>query len=407
MRRTERSGTRSRLDTADSTAVPGSPTHPSVNGSAAGNPTPERSILKNSSSSVRFDAGAIDTRLRSDSELPAPPEDGPGSPPQESPSVTYHKSSGPAPERIHSGNPNSTSANTAANASQRIAFNSGTPRVLDEHLTAQQFAFLPENKLLFTCGHWDHSCRITHAETGNLVQSVRQHRDVITCLALAKDFGQRWLVTGSRDCTLMVWDVNPERELPLNAQPQYILYGHDDSVTCVAINAELDVVVSGSDDGTVIVHNLRDGSYVRSIVDMGRTYANFSKAMPSAGGEGGPDDAVSPDLLDERGRRVSLRPSSCAIAMASSGLGASGGSANAAVRKVTWVGLSKEAYVITYSADEQLLSTYSMNGVLISSRTVPEALYAFMLSEDGKVLITGGSSCLVVFRWVRSQPTSF
>jgi WD40 repeat protein len=195
----------------------------------------------------------------------------------------------------------------------------------------------------------------------------------------------------------MVWDVNLERDLPLKSHPQYILYGHDDAVTCVAVNPELDVVVSGSDDGTVIIHNLRDGTYVRSIVDNAKTYASLSKAMSPAAGEAGgiAEEVLGVELVDERGRRCSMRPSSSVLAAANGS-----GNAQAAVRKVTWVGLSKDAYVITYSADEQILCTYSLNGLLIASRSVPEALYAFMLSEDGKVLLTGGSSCLVVFRWV-------
>ncbi|KAJ1440274.1 BEACH domain-containing protein [Ochromonadaceae sp. CCMP2298] len=209
--------------------------------------------------------------------------------------------------------------------------------VSDEHLSAQLFALLPESKLVFSSGHWDHSCRVTSAETGSLVQSVRQHRDVITCLALAKDFGQRWLVTGSRDCTLMVWDVSAVNPLPLGPQPQYILYGHDDSVTCLAVNPELDVVVSGSDDGTIIIHNLRDGTYVRSIRE-----ARSHKRTAAA-------SAAAQDHVD--------RP---------------------------------------------LLRTFSLNGMLIASRVVPEALHCFLLSEDGKVILTGGSSCVVVLRWVRT-----
>jgi WD40 repeat protein len=138
--------------------------------------------------------------------------------------------------------------------------------VRDEHLSAQQFALLPESKLLFSCGHWDHSFRVTHVESGRLLQSVCKHSDVSTCLALASDFGQTWLVTGSRDCTLMVWEVTADKDTPFGPQPIHILYGHDDAVTCVAIDVEMDVVVSGSDDGTIIVHNLRDGAYVRSII---------------------------------------------------------------------------------------------------------------------------------------------
>ena len=354
-------------------------------------------------SNVRFDTNGpaiahIESRSRTNSEQVA---DEVGPPPQ-SPAISVASRH----DRDRAASAVNTSTSSSSSSAGRTTFGISGARVMDEHLSAQQFAFLAESKLLFTCGHWDHSCRITNAETGNLVQSVRQHRDVITCLALAKDFGQRWLVTGSRDCTLMVWDVSTDRELPLKSQPQYILYGHDDSVTCVAINPELDVVVSGSDDGSVIIHNLRDGTYVRSIVDSAMTYSSIAKNLSALNADASfaEEASIHGDLLDGNGRRMSLRPSAATtLALSnhpSSPSHASSG-AQAAHRKITWVGLSKEAYVITYSADDQLLSTFSMNGLLISSRTVPEALYAFMLSEDGKVLITGGSSCLVVFRWVR------
>jgi hypothetical protein len=135
--------------------------------------------------------------------------------------------------------------------------------------------------------------------------------------------------------------------------------------------------VSGSDDGTIIIHNLRDGTYVRSIVDNGRSY---SSPKASLGGSG--------DQLDTK--RLSVKPEAGAPAP------------QVQQRKITWIGLSKEAYIVTYSADEQLLRTFSLNGVLISSRVVPEALHCFLLSEDGKVILTGGSSCVVVLRWVRT-----
>ena len=392
-----RSRMRPRLDTADGVNSSMQSSSGIISASSSSHnltiARPGEKSLVRTGSGVHF--GTAESRSRSNSEA-VPLE--PVSPPQQSPALSQHKAT-----VITSSSSTSTSANTAANSvAQRVTFNTGANRVLDEHLSAQQFAFLSESKLLFTCGHWDHSCRITNTETGNLVQSMRQQRDVITCLALAKDFGQRWLVTGSRDCTLMVWDVNLDREQPLNAHPQYILYGHDDAVTCVAINPELDVVVSGSDDGTVNVHNLRDGSYVRTISDKCRPYVNLNKPLSDRGKE-----SVSSDLLDDRGRRMSWIPSSSTVSgagagnsSASNGGSSSNSNSTAAVRKITWLGLSKEAYVITYSSDDQMLCTYSLNGVLISSRTVPEALYAFMLSEDGKVLLTGGSSCLVVFRWV-------
>lgn len=82
----------------------------------------------------------------------------------------------------------------------------------------------------------------------------------------------------------MVWRVNP-RTWKVDEEPQHILSGHNDEVTCVAVNSELDVVISGSkvrelsfpilmqyqtiynvllQDGSCILNNLRRGLYVRS-----------------------------------------------------------------------------------------------------------------------------------------------
>lgn len=98
--------------------------------------------------------------------------------------------------------------------------------------------------------------------------------DIITCLAL--DNCGSYLVTGSRDCTCIIWSIqgahgpgsgaassnipvhaltsqtNLQSIMQLNTQnsfspkPLTTLYGHDDSISSVAIYTELDVVVSGS-----------------------------------------------------------------------------------------------------------------------------------------------------------------
>ena len=317
-------------------------------------------------------------------------------------------------------------------------FMGGNPAVLDEHLSGQLFAFLPEARILFTCGHWDHSLRATSVETGCLVQSVCQQKDVITCLALAHDFGHYWLVSGSRDCTLMVWDVHVDRELPLNPHPRHILYGHDDSVTCVAISPEMDIVVSGSDDGTVVVHNLRDGAYVRSIYDGVQLSPSIQQnpSVPASASaaaaaikepikvpmveqqhqSGGAEPFHKAPTLKRAASDESTKSVAASTVTATSAITAATTSSSTQQRqqlssvqqqlthgRITWVGISKEAYIVTYAADDQLLTTFSINGDLIATRTVPEALHAFLISEDGKVLISGGSSCLVAFRWVRLQ----
>jgi WD40 repeat protein len=287
--------------------------------------------------------------------------------------------------------------------------------VMDGHLSSRQFAFLPESRLLFSCGHWDHSLRATSVETGRIVQSVCHHSDVITCVALAKDFGQSWLVTGSRDCTLAIWAVHAagDKEIPLGDQPLHILYGHDDAVTSVAVNAEIDVVVSGSEDGTIIIHNLRDGSYVRSIIDgiKGSAGATRPQSLNNSFLQGSEQACRDrSDTMDEQysfyGAAASGMSTPGLVRTSSQSTMTSTSSAQQTQqqlqhRKITWIGLSKENYIVSYSSDDHLLCTYSLNGFQIATRTVPEALYAFLISEDGKVLITGGSSCLVVFRWVR------
>jgi len=70
-------------------------------------------------------------------------------------------------------------------------------------------------QLLFTCGYLDYSFKVTSflsdvtlRGSNSIVQSIAQHRDVVRCLTLARDFGKRaFLVTGSNDCTVMVWEV--------------------------------------------------------------------------------------------------------------------------------------------------------------------------------------------------------
>ena len=250
-----------------------------------------------------------------------------------------------------------TTANRARTMSY-MARRRGRTRAIDEHLSAQLFAVHSSSKILFSCGHWDHSFKATALDTGRLMQSITAHKDAVTCLTLATDFGHTWLVTGSRDCTLMIWDVNTSGDLPLGSgAPKRILYGHDDAVSCVAVSTVLDVVVSGSDDGTVIIHSLREGSYTRTIVI-----------------------GVSP---------LSSQPSATSEVSTSR-------------RRVHWVCVTREGYVVVYVIDEHLLCTYTVNGRLLARKDVRERLYAFLPSEDGQVLVTGGENCLVVFRWVRA-----
>lgn len=87
----------------------------------------------------------------------------------------------------------------------------------------------------------------------------------MTCLAI--DNTGSLLVSGSMDTTCMLWQVVFEygSSVNLDPVPMHILYGHTACVTAVDLSNELDTVVSAALDGTVNMHTIRTGSFVRTL----------------------------------------------------------------------------------------------------------------------------------------------
>ncbi|CAI8599125.1 unnamed protein product [Vicia faba] len=136
----------------------------------------------------------------------------------------------------------------------------------------------PSENFLISCGNWENSFQVISLSDGRMVQSIRQHKDVVSCIAVTSDGSI--LATGSYDTTVMVWEVfrgktekrirNSQSELPrkntvIIETPCHILCGHDDIITCLYVSHELDIIISGSKDGTCVFHTLREGRYVRSL----------------------------------------------------------------------------------------------------------------------------------------------
>ena len=48
-----------------------------------------------------------------------------------------------------------------------------------------------------------------------------------------------------------------------------VLCGHDKPVTCVALSVDLDIAVSGSEDGTVNIYTVKEGYYMKTIIPPG------------------------------------------------------------------------------------------------------------------------------------------
>nr|XP_031542527.1 neurobeachin-like protein 2 isoform X6 [Vicugna pacos] len=145
------------------------------------------------------------------------------------------------------------------------------PWVPGSGVSGQALAVAPDGKLLFSGGHWDCSLRVTALPRGKLLNQLSRHLDVVTCLAL--DSCGIYLISGSRDTTCMVWRLLQQGGLSvgLASKPVQILYGHEAAVSCVAISTELDMAVSGSEDGTVIIHTVRRGQFVAALRPPGAT----------------------------------------------------------------------------------------------------------------------------------------
>jgi WD40 repeat protein len=75
------------------------------------------------------------------------------------------------------------------------------------------------------------------------------------------------LVSGSYDTSCIIWQVIKIDGTSVNLDPTpiNILYGHSKAVTSVDISLELDMVISGSEDGTINIHTIYKGNFVRTL----------------------------------------------------------------------------------------------------------------------------------------------
>ncbi|CAM9097183.1 unnamed protein product [Hapterophycus canaliculatus] len=291
-------------------------------------------------------------------------------------------------------------------------------------LGSHLFAVFAEARLLFSGGHWDSSFRVTALDTGRLVVSIARHRDVVTSLSFADGgVGCRRLVTASRDTTLMVWrveDTGGDVQAPVSPSSLlHVLYGHDAPVTCVCARAELDAIVSSGDDGTLVMHTLWGGEYVRTILP----HCEFSPATnlaPDGAGRrrdkydkptGNGVDGQQADGKDEDKHKEIARLRRAHESRVDSVAGTRTKVSKSGVLprpwpSVTWVGLSAAGYIIAYSPSEAVLRSYTVNGHPLGAvkvgKTESGPLHAFVFSEDGSVLLSGGHDRVVTLRWAHS-----
>ncbi|XP_023750494.1 BEACH domain-containing protein B isoform X2 [Lactuca sativa] len=229
----------------------------------------------------------------------------------------------------------------------------GSPLAENIELGAQCFTTMqtPSGNFLVSCGNWENSFQLISLNDGRLVQSVRQHKDVVSCVYVTSDGSI--LATGSYDTTVMIWEVlrMRTRGIPSDTShrkdhviadtPFHILCGHDDVITCVYASTELDIVISGSKDGTCVFHTLRKGRYLRSL----------------------------------------QHPSGC---------------------QVSKLVASRHGRILLYAEDDLSLHLYSINGKHLNSCESNGRLNCIELSGCGEFVVCGGDQGQIVVRLMRS-----
>ncbi|KAK1406699.1 hypothetical protein QVD17_38307 [Tagetes erecta] len=234
----------------------------------------------------------------------------------------------------------------------------GSPLAENIELGAQCFTTMQtqSGNFLVSCGNWENSFQLIALNDGRLVQSVRRHKDVVSCVYVTSDGSI--LATGSYDTTVMIWEIlrtkNPEKRtrtiLPTEVNrkdgviadtPFHILCGHDDIITCLYASVELDVVISGSKDGTCVFHTLRKGRYLRSL----------------------------------------QHPSGCQLSKL--------------------VG-SRHGRMVLYAEDDLSLHLYSINGKHLNSCESSGRLNCIELSSCGEFLVCAGDQGQIVVRSMKS-----
>jgi WD40 repeat protein len=162
------------------------------------------------------------------------------------------------------------------------------------------------------------------------------------------------MVTGGEDATCRVWVIDhPDMAIALsdgyvqtalgasNDREQllsccHVLWGHETPISCLALSSDLDVAVSASLGGTICVHTVRRGNFIRSI------YLGVS---------------VRSIVLDSHG-------------------------------------------IFVAHTQDGFLHVYTINDVFLCSADAKEHLHDLKITSNGQILITGGDKGHVVVRSV-------
>ncbi|KAJ9680884.1 hypothetical protein PVL29_020019 [Vitis rotundifolia] len=218
------------------------------------------------------------------------------------------------------------------------------------------------DKEIITGGHVDNSIRLISSDGAKALETARGHCAPVTCLALSPD--SNYLVTGSRDTTVLLWRIHRASishassiSEPSTASgtptstssntlaniladksrrrriegPIHILRGHFKEIVCCCVSSDLGIVVSCSQSSDVLLHSVRKGRLIRRLI---------------------------------------------------------GVEAHA-------ICLSADGIIMTWNKTSHNLSTFTLNGILISSAQIPFScsISCMEISVNGESALIGINSC--------------
>ncbi|KAG0502918.1 hypothetical protein HPP92_002990 [Vanilla planifolia] len=219
------------------------------------------------------------------------------------------------------------------------------------------------DKEIITGGHADNSIKVITADGAKTIETAWGHNAPVTCLSLSPD--NSYLVTGSRDATVLLWKIHRMNPLPSNIAsdpsstasktpaipqenrnsptgtgeknrkcriegPVHVLRGHLGEIISCSVSSALGIVASCSYSSYILLHSLRTGRLMRKLV----------------------------------------------------------------VRDVDLVCLSSQGVVVTWNKSEKMLRTFTVNGIPIASTVLSPFLgdiHCITVSADGDHALIGTS----------------
>lgn len=147
---------------------------------------------------------------------------------------------------------------------------------------------------------WDRTVKLWDVEKASVIHTLEGHELEITHVSTHS--GQRLIVTSSQDTTFRLWDFRQPYMQSVN-----VFQGHTDTVTSAVFTHKADHVVSGSDDRTVKVWDLKN---MRSPLTTMRldSAVNRLSLSPNQNLIAIPHDNRHVRLCDLSGNRVSRLP---------------------------------------------------------------------------------------------------